>query len=109
MKSGDEGAILQSLEDAEQRLADVPASAAADKSRKNGTSPQTELGDEQKGLDGHNADDSQIPRKRARLLPIEEMSIHSKGDKTESNKTSVLSKTSSVRLVLNLEQKSLKE
>ena len=60
LKSGDDGAILRSLEDAKQRLADVRASAALDKSEKNGTSPQTvsEL-DEQKELDGHNADDRQ--------------------------------------------------
>ena len=31
LKSGDKGAILRSLEDAEQRLADVRASVAADK------------------------------------------------------------------------------
>ena len=43
LKSGDEGAILRSLEDAEQRLADVRANVAADKSSKNGTSPQKEL------------------------------------------------------------------
>ena len=39
LKSGEAGAILRSLEDAEQRLADVRASVAADKSSKNGTSP----------------------------------------------------------------------
>ena len=82
LKSGDEGAILRSLEDAEQILADVRVSGTADKSRKNGTSPQkdSELDDEQKELDGHNADDRQNPRKEARSLPIEEISIHSQGD-----------------------------
>ena len=42
LKSGEAEAILRSLEDAEQRLADVRASVAADKSSKNGTSPQNE-------------------------------------------------------------------
>ena len=41
-KSGEAGAILRSLEDAEQRLADVRASVAADRSSKNYTSPQKE-------------------------------------------------------------------
>ena len=36
LKSGDEGAYLRSLEDAEKRLADVRANAAVDKSCKNG-------------------------------------------------------------------------
>ena len=40
LKSGDEGAILRSHEDAEQRLADARVNSAADKSSKNGTSPQ---------------------------------------------------------------------
>ena len=111
LKSGEAGAILRSLEDAEQRLADVRASVAADKSSKNGTSPQKkpEPDDEQKELDGQSADDSQDPRKRARLLQIEELSIHSQGDKTKSNKTSVISKTSSARPVMHLELKALKE
>ena len=34
LKSGDEGAILRSLEDAEQRLADARVNSAADKSSK---------------------------------------------------------------------------
>ena len=42
LKSGDEGVILRSLEDAEQRLADARVNSAADKSSKKGTSPQTE-------------------------------------------------------------------
>ena len=111
LKSGEAGAILRSLEDAEQRLADVRASVAADKSSKNGTSPQKEPqpDDEQKAHDGHNADDSQEPRNGARSLPIEELSIHSRGDKAKSNKTSVFSKTSSVRRILDLEIKALKE
>ena len=62
-----------------------------------------------KAHDGHNADDSQEPRNGARSLPIEELSIHSRGDKAKSNKTSVLSKTSSVRRILYLEIKALKE
>ena len=64
LKSRETGAILRSLEDAEQRLADVRASVAADKSSKNGTSPQKALqpDDEQKEHDGHNADDSQEPK-----------------------------------------------
>ena len=111
LKSGETGAILRSLEDTEQRLADVRASVAADKSSKNGTSPQKEPqpDDEQKEHDGHNAEDSQEPRNGARSLPIEELSIHSRSERAKSNKTSVISKTSSARRVLHLELKALKE
>ena len=45
----------------------------------------------------------------ARSLPIEALSMHSRSDKTKSNKTSVISKTSSARRVLHLELKTLKE
>ena len=62
----------------------------------------------QKEHNDHNADDSQEPQNGARSLPIEEMSIHSQGGKNKSNKTSVFSKKSSVRRVLNLELKALK-
>ena len=111
LKSGETGAILRSLEDAEQRLADVRASVAADKSSKNGTSPQKEPqpDDEQNEHDGYNADDGQERNKCARSLPIEELSIHSRSKRTKSNKTSVISKTSSARRVLDLEIKALKE
>ena len=111
LKSGETGAIVRSLEDAEQRLADVRASVAADKSSKNGTSPQKELqpDDEQKERGSHNAEDSQEPRNGARSLPIEELSIHSRSERAKSNKTSVISKTSSARRVLDLEIKALKE
>ena len=93
LKSGEPGAFLRSLEDAEQRLADVRGSVAADKSSKTGTSPQKEPqpDDEQKEHDGHNADDSQERQNGARSQPIEELSIHSRGDRTKSNKTSVVS------------------
>ena len=111
LKSGEGGAILRSLEDAEQRLADVRASVAADKSSRNGTSPQKEPepDEEQKEDNGHNADDSQERNKCARSLPIEELSIHSRSKRTKSNKTSVISKTSSARRVLDLELNALKE
>ena len=112
LKSGDGGAILRSLEDAEQRLADARVNSAADKSSKNGTSPQKEPQSnyEQKGHDdGHNAVDRQERRNRARSLQIEALSMHSRSDKTKSNKTSVISKTSSARRVLHLELKALKE
>ena len=111
LKSGETGAILRSLEDAEQRLADVRASVAADKSSKNGTSPQKEPepDEEQKEDNGHNADDSQERNKCARSLPIEELSIHSRSERAKSNKTSVISKTSSARRVLDLELNALKE
>ena len=112
LKSGDEGAILRSLEDAEQRLADARVNSAADKSSKNCTSPQKEpqSNNEQKGHDdGHNADDRQERNKCARSLQIEALSMHSRSDKTKSNKTSVISKTSSARRVLHLELKALKE
>ena len=42
LKSGDEGAILRSLQYAEQRLADARVNSAADKSSKFGTSPQNQ-------------------------------------------------------------------
>ena len=112
LTSGEKGAILRSLEDAEQRLADARVNSAADKSSKNGTSPQKEpqSKNEQKGHDdGHNADDRQERRNRARSLQIEALSMHSRSDKTKSNKTSVISKTSSARRVLHLELKALKE
>ena len=111
LKSGDEGAILRSLEDAEQRLADARVNSTADKSSKNCTSPQKEPqpDNEQKEHDGLNADDSQEPRNGARSLPIEELSLHSRSERAKSNKTSVFSKTSSVRRILDLEIKALKE
>ena len=111
LKSGEDGAILRSLEDAEQRLADVRASVAADKHSKNGTSPQKEPQPENelKEHDGHNADDNQEPRNGARSLPIEELSIHSRSKRTKSNKTSVISKSSSARRVIDLELNALKE
>ena len=111
LKSGDEGAILRSLEDAEQRLADARVNSTADKSRKNCTSPQKEPqpDDEQKEDNGQNADDAQEREKGTRSLPIEELSIHSRSKRTKSNKTSVISKTSSARRVLDLEVKALKE
>ena len=102
---------MRSLEGNEQRLADVRASVAADKSSKNGTSPQKEPqpDNEQKEHDSHNADESQEPRNKARSQRIEDMSIHSQGDKTKSNKSSVVSKTSSVTRNLDLETKASKE
>ena len=111
LKSGEAGAILRSLEDAEQRLADVRANVAADKSSKNGTSPQKEPqpADEPKEHDGHNADDIQERNKCARSLPIEELSKHSRSERAKSNKNSVISKTSSARPILDLEIKALKE
>ena len=111
LKLADEGAFMRSLEDAEQRLADVRAIVAADKASKNGTSPQKEpqLDDELRKPNEPNADDSQKPRNEASSQPIEELSIHSRGDKTKSNKTSVFSKTSSVRRIFDLEIKALKE
>ena len=106
LKSRDQGAILRSLEDAEQRLADVRANIAADKSSKNGTSPQKEPqpDDALRDPKGPNADDIQKPRNEASSQPIEEMSIHSRGDKT-----SVFSKTSSGRRSFDLEIKALRE
>ena len=111
LKSGDGGAILRSLEDAEQRLADARVNSTADKSRKNCTSPQKEPqpDDEQKEDNGQNADDAQEREKGTRSLPIEELSIHSRSKRTKSNKTTVISKTSSARRVLDLEIKALKE
>ena len=111
LKTGEGGAILRSLEDAEQRLADARVNSAADKSSRNGTSPQKEPepDEEQKEDNGHNADDSQERNKCARSLPIDELSIHSRSKRTKSNKTSVISKTSSARRVLDLKLNALKE
>ena len=111
LESGETGAILRSLEDAEQRLADVRASVAADKSSENRTSTQKEPqpDNEQKEHGDHYVDDSQEPQNRGRSLPIEEMSIHSQGGKNKSNKTTVISRTSSARRVMHLELKALKE
>ena len=69
LKTGEGGAILRSLEDAEQRLADARVNSAADKISKKGTSPQKEPepDDEQKELDGRSANDRQDPRKRAKV------------------------------------------
>ena len=111
LKSRDEGAILHSLEDAEQRLADVRASVAADKSGKNDTSPQKELqpDDEQKEHDGQNANNSQVLQNGTRSLPKEEMSKHLQGGKNKSNKTSVISKSSHAGRIMHLKLKTLKE
>ena len=111
LKTGEGGAILRSLEDAEQRLADARVNSAADKSSKTGTSPQKEPepDDEQKELDDRSADDRQDPRKRARSLQIEALSMHSHGDRTKSNKTSVMSKSSSARRVIDLDLNALKD
>ena len=111
LKSGDEGAILRNLEDTEQRLADARVNSAADKSSKNGTSPQKEpqLDNEQKRRCDNKVNDSQKSMNELRSLPIEALSMHSRSDKTKSNKTSVISKASSARRVLHLELKALKE
>ena len=91
LKSGEAGAILRSLEDAEQRLADVRASVAADKSGKYGTSTQEEPqpDNEQKEHNCHNADDIQKPQNGARSLPKKEMSIHSQGGQKMQRNLSV--------------------
>ena len=78
LKSGDEGAILRSLEGAEQRRAEARANTAAYKSSKNGTSPQKEQQPvhEQKELDSHNADEKQDPRSEIKSRQREELNIH---------------------------------
>ena len=48
-------------------------------------------------------------KKGTRSLPIEELSIHSRSKRTKSNKTSVISKTSSARRVLDLKLNALNE
>ena len=105
LKSGEVGATLRSHEDAEQRLADVLASVAADKFSKNGTLPQKEPqpDNEQNEHDGHNEDDSQEPQNGARSSPIEEMSIYSQGGKNKRTKQK--QKTPSVRGILDLKIK----
>ena len=88
LKSGDEGDVLQSLEDAEQRRAEAHANSATDKSTKNGTSPQKEQqpDDEQNELDGHDADERQDPRSDAKSLQREELSIHRMVTKPKATK-----------------------
>ena len=111
LKTGEGGAILRSLEDAEQRLADARVNSAADKSSKKGTSPQKEPepDNEQKRHGDKKVNDSQKSMNEARSLPIEALSMHSRSDKTKSNKTSLISKTSNARRILHLELKALKE
>ena len=65
--------------------------------------------DEQIDDNDHYEDDSQEPQNEARSLPIEELSLRSRSKRTKSNKTSVISKTSKARRVLDLELKALKE
>ena len=88
LKSRDEGDILRSLEDAEQRLADARANWTADKSSNNDTSPDPD--DERREFDGHNADDRQDPKDGGRWLQIEELSIHSQGKVTKPEATKPL-------------------
>ena len=70
---------------------------------------KTQPDDEQKEHGDNKVNDSQKSMNEARSLPIEALSVHSRSDKTKSNKTSVISKTSSARQVLHLELKTLKE
>ena len=68
---------MLSLEGAKERQAYARANSAAEKSRKNGTSPpkEQERDGEQTEHDGHNAVDSHDPRNGAKSLQIEELSI----------------------------------
>ena len=79
---------MRSLEDAEQRRAEAHANSATDKSTKNGSSPQQEQppDDEQKELDGHDADERQDPRSDAKSQQIEELSIHRMVTKPKATK-----------------------
>ena len=78
LKSRDTGAILQNLEDAEQRLADVRVNFTADKSRKSGTSPKRSLNSRlYKGTKCQKLDDNQ----ETKSLPTERLSIHSQRDR----------------------------
>ena len=67
LKDGDTGTIQRSLENAEQRVADVRASVAADKSSKNGRTPQKEpQPDNEQRKDGaHEKGAGQEPRHEA--------------------------------------------
>ena len=102
---------MRSLEDAAQRLAYVRVKSATDKTRSCTTSPQKNQtpDDEQTIQKARKLDEDQEPESGAIFLPIEEMDISSPSGKTKSNRNSVISKTSSVRRVLRLELKSLKE
>ena len=111
LKSGEAGGILRSLEDAEQRLADVRVSAATDKSSKKSTSPQKEPqpDDEQNEHVNLKLDDYQGPRSEPNTLPIEGLCSLSQRARTKSNRTPVSSKSTTTKRVMLLELEALKK
>ena len=111
LKSGDAGATLRSLEHAEQRLKDVRVNSATDKMRSRSTSPQREAtSDYGPALqEAPKADEDQEPGSRARSLPFEELDISPQLRKIKSNRTSLISESSSLQRVLHFELKALKE
>ena len=68
LKSRDAGGSLRSLEDAEQRLSDVPVNLAANKTLSGGTPPREdpEFDGKRKEQEAEELDDDQEPRLGAR-------------------------------------------
>ena len=111
LKPGGVTSIYRELHRMEGVLARAHVNWQEQQLKSRDTSPQKEPepDEELKEDNGHNSDDSQERNKCARSLPIEELSIHSRSKRTKSNKTSVISKSSSARRVLDLELNALKE
>ena len=105
LKPGEDTLIYRELHRLEGIIAHADVISQEQQLKSRDTSPQKEPqpDDEQKDDGGHNADDNQAPQNGARSLPIEELSIHSQGGKHKRNKTALISKTSSARRVMHLE------
>ena len=95
--AGESAAILRSLENAEQKLADVRVTSTADASHKIDTSHQKklEIDNGRKEQEDQNSNEYQEPRSQSKSLPMEELSI-----RTKSNRLSVSSKLSNTKRVL---------
>ena len=94
LTSGDAVAILPSLVEAEQRLADVRVNSAAHKTRSGSTSLQKEptRDDDQEVQKGPIPDDDHELGDAARSLPIGKLEISPQLGKTKSNRNSVIPK-----------------
>ena len=104
LKSGDAGAFLRSLEDAEQRLADARVNSTAGESCKSGASPQkeSELPTVEKEHENQKLDDY----RESKSLPKEGLNIR---DRTQSNRTSISSKSTTTKRVMLLDLEALKK
>ena len=99
LKSRDTGAILQSLGDAEQRLAVVRVNSAANETRRCSTSfqkePTRDEGEGQAVQEAAKSGEDQEPGNGARSMCIEELDINSQAGKTKSNNYCVCQKRKS--------------